>query len=140
MLYLDTSLVVSSVSVEVRTDDVIRWMEQQDQDEFAISDWVVTEFSSAASLKLRTGVIDSARRTAMLAQFAKLSVHTFHVLPVEASAFRTAARFCDQPQLNLRSGDALHLAVCAENGATMCTLDQKLNQAATLVGIPSVLL
>jgi predicted nucleic acid-binding protein len=37
--------------------------------------------------------------------------------------------------LGLRAGDALHLAVCAEHGATLCTLDQRLAEAAPSVGV-----
>ncbi|MDZ4739781.1 MAG: VapC toxin family PIN domain ribonuclease, partial [Alphaproteobacteria bacterium] len=46
----------------------------------------------------------------------------------------------DQAALSLRAGDALHLALCADNGATMCTLDQSLAKAAPLVGVEAVLL
>ena len=140
MLYLDTSLLVSAFTRETRSHDARQWLQQQVSKEVSLSEWVITEFSSALSLKVRTGEIDTAHRGAILAQFTQLAVNSFVVLPVEASAFRTAARFCDQPQLNLRAGDALHLAICAESGATICTLDQKLGKAAPLVGVASVLL
>ena len=140
MLYLDTSLLVSALSFETRTDDVLRWLPKQDASRLTISDWVVTEFSSALSLKLRMGLIDTIQRGAALAHFKQLAVNTFASLPVEASAFPAAARFCDQSHLNLRAGDALHLAICANHGATICTLDQVLGRAASLVGVAFVLL
>jgi len=46
----------------------------------------------------------------------------------------------DQSQLNLRAGDALHPAVCANHGARLCTLDRRLGEAAPRVGVESVLL
>ena len=140
MLYLDTSLLISAHSRESRTDDVLRWLSKQNVAELSISDWVITEFSSALSIKLRMGVIGTGQRGAMLAQFTQLSVNTLRLLPIEVSALRTAARFCDQPHLNLRAGDALHLAICAEHGAVLCTLDQRLSQAAPLVGVGCVML
>ena len=140
MLYLDTSVVVSALSVEIRTTDVLRWLQKQGSADFAVSDWVITEFSSALAMKLRTGTIDAAQRALILAQFAQLSSDKFRVLRVDETAFPTAARFCDQSQLGLRSGDALHLAICAEHGATICTLDQVLGRAALALGVASVLL
>jgi len=53
---------------------------------------------------------------------------------------RTAARFADQHVLGLRAGDALHLAVCADLGATLCTLDQRLRHAGSALGVKTILL
>ncbi|WP_363350314.1 hypothetical protein [Methylocystis echinoides] len=36
----------------------------------------------------------------------------------------------------MRGGDAAHLAICADYGATLCTLDQKLFAAGPALGIP----
>lgn len=138
MLYLDTSLLVSTFTRESRTLQAQRWLQSQDLSEVSISDWVITEFSSALSLKVRTGVITPAQRGVIMAQFKQSIVDTFAILPINPSAFGIAARFCDQFALNLRAGDALHLAICAEHGATICTLDQALSRAAPLVGVASV--
>jgi predicted nucleic acid-binding protein len=54
--------------------------------------------------------------------------------------FRTAARFTDQHLLELRAGGALHLAVCADHGATLCTLDRRLGDAGPVLGIKTMLL
>jgi predicted nucleic acid-binding protein len=37
---------------------------------------------------------------------------------------------------NLRAGEALHLAICANHGASLCTLDRRLAEAAPRVGVP----
>jgi hypothetical protein len=57
------------------------------------------------------------------------------VLPVTRQQFRAAARLVDQHVIGLRAGDALHLAICADYGATMCTLDRRLGEAGPLVGV-----
>ena len=53
-------------------------------------------------------------RAAALAAFTRLAAESLLVLPVERSAFPTAARFADQHGVNLRAGDALHLAICGK--------------------------
>jgi uncharacterized protein with PIN domain len=60
MLYLDTSLLVAALTNETEARRMQSWLGQQDVDELAISDWVATEFSSAISIKLRTGQIRAA--------------------------------------------------------------------------------
>ena len=140
MLYLDTSVLVSALTNEADTPVVQDWLSRQDAQDLTISDWVVTEFSAALSIKLRTGQLGPEHRAAALATFTRLAAETFRILAVERSSFRTAARFADQHALNLRAGDSLHLAICADMGATLCTLDQRLGQAAPQVGVGSLLL
>jgi uncharacterized protein len=140
MLYLDTCVVMSVLTNEPRSTAVEAWLTAQSIDDLAISDWVVTEFSSALSIKVRTGAISTVQRSAIRAQFTQSVINTFAFLPVTATAFRTAARFCDQSQLDLRAGDALHLSICAEQGASLCTLDHVLGRAASSVGLTSLLI
>ena len=51
-----------------------------------------------------------------------------------------AARFADQYELGLRAGDALHLAICVDHGATLCTLDRRLSGAGSALGVKTMLL
>lgn len=134
-LYLDTSVLVAALTNEAATPRIQSWLAAQAAGECAISEWVVTEFSSALSIKLRSGQIALPGRAAALAMFARLRADSFVVLPVTATNFRGASRLADQYALGLRAGDALHLALCADRGATLCTLDRRLAEAAPAVGV-----
>ena len=39
-----------------------------------------------------------------------------------------------------RAADALHLAICADHGATLCTLDRRLADAGPALGVKTTLL
>jgi predicted nucleic acid-binding protein len=140
MLYLDTSLLVAALTREIKTAIVLAWLDDQEPAELAISEWVATEFSAALSIKLRTGQIEANGRASALAVFAGLCAESLAVLPISDIHFRTAARFADQHAIGLRAGDALHLAICADHGAALYTLDRRLSEAGSVLGMTTTLL
>jgi len=139
-LYLDTSLLVAALTNEAETGRMQAWLGDQEPDSLVISDWVTTEFSSALSIKLRARQIEAVHRADALAMLTRLSSDSFTILPVSGLQFRTAARFADQYALGLRAADALHLAICADHGATLCTLDRRLSEAGPALGVKTMAL
>ena len=127
-------MVVAAITLEASTARVQPWVADQSAGSIVISDWVVAEVSSALSLKVRTGVLDPAERVAAAAVFRRQMANSFRILPVSKDHFEAAARLADRYDLGLRAGDALHLAIAADNGTTLVTLDRRLFAAAQALG------
>jgi uncharacterized protein len=140
MLYVDTSVLVASIVEEPKSTDVRKWLGHADPEELVISDWVVSEFSSALSVKVRTGQIDIEQRKLALTAFSTLVNDSANVLPIISGHFRMAARYADNHRSGLRAGDALHLAIAEYYGASVHTLDVTLASAGSMFGVETNLL
>lgn len=140
MIYIDTSVIVAALTREGTTPRVQQWIEAQLEGELVISPWVVTEVSSALSVKVRTSALTIESRAEIMATWAELQSEIFVSVPVAGNHFDVAARFADQHDLGLRAGDALHLAIASSAGHRLATLDKIMAEAAPKLGVPVVML
>lgn len=140
MYYVDTSVLVAALVLEAHSGRVVHWLAEQPEQTLYTSDWSVTEFSSALSVKMRIGQIGPDQRAFALSAFAELIDESFNILPVSRNHFQLAARFSDRHELTIGAGDALHLAVASDNRATLCTLDRRLANAGLALGTKTQLL
>lgn len=140
MFYVDTSVLVAALVGESGSDRALEWLNEQPPQNLHTSDWSVTEFSSALSVKMRTGQIGGEQRASALAAFSELLEESFSILTVSKQHFLQAARFSDRHELSVKAGDALHMAVALDARLTLCTLDRRLAQAGPLLGAMTRLL
>ena len=135
MVYVDTSVIVALLTAEPGTAKVTKWYAAQ-RDAPTCSDWLLTEFASALSIKIRTKQIIEATAKGIRKEFSVLAAGGLRVVPVSRSAFLHAATLTAAHQHGLRAGDALHLAVAIELGATqMATLDSGLAKNSRRLGL-----
>ena len=123
MIYLDTSVAVSLLVPERKTADVKRWFAGLSGISIS-SDWLISEFASAISIKLRARELSESDARAVRKEFKLLTESGLRLLPVSRAAFQKAAELVMQHKHGLRAGDALHLAVALEISAkSIATLD-----------------
>jgi uncharacterized protein len=123
MVYLDTSVAVALLTPEPRTADVRTWFAGLEDTPVA-SDWLIAEFASAVSIKLRRGELTEANAKQVHKEFDLLATSGLRLIPVSRGAFQRAAELAKQYRYGLRAADALHLAVALEAGAnSVATLD-----------------
>lgn len=135
MIYLDASVVVPIFITELTSPRLDAWLATDP--EICLSEWTVSEFSSALSLRLRTGGLDVEERDA-----AELELDGWladGILAVEVGeddirAARTLLRF----DRNLRTPDALHLAIASRLDCRIATYDRRLAEAAVAIGMEVV--
>jgi predicted nucleic acid-binding protein len=138
--YLDTSLLVAALTPEARTGRVHAWLEEYRTDHLGLSDWTVTEFASALSLKVRTGHLDVHQRRKVDDVLKTWLDGSLIQIPVSRRDFAEAARMLHQHDTGLRAGDALHLAMSTHHNARLVTLDRRLAAAADALDDEALLL
>ena len=100
-----------------------------------ISDWVVTEFAASLPVKPRTAAVNTVVRAAIANQFEMPRQQVLQTVPISSSHFHMAAHFARRAQPGLRAGDALLVAMAAEAGAAIRTMDKRLASAAIEIGV-----
>ena len=136
MFYLDTSAAVASITQEEHSERIWGWLGDHAEAPILCSGWVATEVSSALSIKVRTGAFTLEQRVAAWNDWRRFRDASLADIAIIADHFETAAAFCDRPDLGLRAGDALHLAIAQSGGLALVTLDRTMADAALLLGIP----
>jgi uncharacterized protein len=137
MFYLDSCFVVASlVDDEVYSNIARQWLRANAASDLAISPWVETEVASAASMKVRTKDLSLEKRAEFLLSWHRLRDTSLATVMIENGDFEIASSFASRHELSLRGSDALHIAIASRSHCTLVTLDQKMADAATILGVP----
>jgi predicted nucleic acid-binding protein len=135
VIYVDTSVVVPMFVREPGSAAVLAWLESA-SDALASSDWIVTEFASALSIKVRGREIAPRQARDVLRDFDVFCRGGLSLASVSRTASREAAKLAGDLGRQLRTADALHLAMAREMGVSaIATADAALVRGAEGVGL-----
>ena len=135
MIYLDTSAAIPLFVAEPASDAVDAWFESCDEPLIS-SDWILTEFASALSIKERRGEIGQKQAQTAWKEFESFCGSGLRLVPVSRQGFVHAARLARNARSGLRSGDSLHLSMALELGAVgIATADANLAKNARSLGL-----
>jgi predicted nucleic acid-binding protein len=139
MIYVDTSVLVAYYCPERLSDKVETFLMKHPKP--TISALTEVEFFSAVSGKVRKKEMDLKDAGRVTARFlAHLDSDYYTYVPVEAHDYRLARDWIGMFRMELRTLDALHLAVASSAGLTLVTSDQGLYKAASGLAQDAILL
>ncbi len=135
--YFDTSFLVPLLISEPRTAQVEKFFENLHEGEILLfSRWGQLEFASVAARLFRMGEMSANDAQTVIGEFNRLLIQSFRLHTPTADDFRRARNFIGDFQTKLRSGDALHLAMAAnQNVDKIHTLDNGMLEAGNLLGL-----
>ena len=135
MIYIDTSALVPAFIREPKSEAVLAWIEASGEG-LVVSEWSITEFSSAAAIKVRTGEIAAPMAKQARARFLAFAQEHCSVAVPQRAEFRRAAVLAGDESLKLRAGDALHLAIAeARKAEGILCLDEAMAASAKTMGL-----
>ncbi|MSP82968.1 MAG: PIN domain-containing protein [Alphaproteobacteria bacterium] len=137
MIYLDTSFVTPLVLQEPTSVAIEKFVGGLPAGDLAISHWTRVEFTSLLAREVRVGGLDVQSALEADALFETITAETFRLLLPTANDFDRAKQYLRSHKTGLKAGDALHLAIAANNEAVATyTLDKALIAAGKALGLP----
>ena len=134
-VYPDTAIIVSAYTDETTTALADDWMRSIGDQELATSSWVDTEMAAAFAAKARARTIAAEAGTVLLGIIRSSLRRSATSIVVHQRHFAAAADLLGRSTKPLRAGDALHLAIAADAGAALWTLDRKMAEAGQALGL-----
>lgn len=139
MVYVDTSILAAYYCPEPLSGVVQKFLGEQVFP--AISSLTEVELFSSVARKVRMHELDELDGNRIVSQFlSHLDADLFTLLSVEKKHWRLARSFIGLFNTPLRTLDALHLAIASLEEIELVTSDQKLIQAAAVLGVKTLVL
>lgn len=134
MAYLDTSVLVAYYCPEALSEAAEKMILEDRQP--AVSALTEVELVSALARKIRERELSRENANRVLTEFqSHLNQSLFKRIPLERHHYSVAFHWVAQFAVPLRTLDALHLAVAAQNNLELITADHRLVQAARKLGV-----
>jgi len=100
-----------------------------------VSDFAVVEFASAINKLVRMDMLTTSVGQGVFVDFDAWRRRAVTHVSVEGRDLATADDYLRRLDLNLRTGDAIHIAVAARVGASLATFDLRMAQVAARLGV-----
>jgi predicted nucleic acid-binding protein len=134
MAYLDTSVLVAYYCPEALSEAAEKMILADRQP--AVSALTEVELVSALARKIRERELSRENANHVLTKFqSHLNKFLFKRILLERDHYSVAFNWLAQFAVPLRTLDALHLSVAAQNNLELVTADQRLLQAARKLGV-----
>ena len=139
MVYIDTSVLVAYYCPEPLSEKAEKFLMSYLRP--AISSLTEVEFFSAVSRKVRKKEIDIKDAARVTARFlTHLDSDNYTYISIEGHHYRLARDWVGMFKVELRTLDAIHLAVASSEGLTLLTSDQGLFKSARALAQEAILL
>jgi predicted nucleic acid-binding protein len=133
-VYLDASVLLPTLIDEPGSEAVERFLAQVD-DGLIISEFAATEVASGVSRLVRMRMIASDVAARRLSIFDAWRADESQSIDIEGADVRAASAIVRRFEMMLRAPEALHIAVCRRLDARLATLDVRLADAASKLGV-----
>ena len=134
-VYLDASILVAMFTADPHSNRARTFLRTQ-RPELVVSDFTAAELASVVARRVRTHelALDDAR--AAFAAFDAWTARAAQRATIRAADVTAATAFLRRLDLNLRTPDALHIAIAHRIGAAIATFDERMAASAAALETP----
>ena len=133
--YLDTSLVAALFVIDDAFTERASRFVAADTAGLIVSDFGPAEFASVIARLARSARLTRETAANLFAAFDTWSARATQLVEATPVDVACAAGFIRRLDLNLRTPDALHIAIAYRLGATLATFDARMAASAAVLGV-----
>lgn len=132
-VYLDANILMALFSADKFSQTAFALVARERRTFF--SDFGAAEFASALARRVRTGERNRNDARAAFAAFDAWTTRGGNTVSVTSDDIAEAATYLRRLDLNLRTPDAIHIAIAQRLGATLATFDERMADCARSLGL-----
>jgi len=134
-VYLDASVLVALLTDDNLTSRAETFL-RAETPVLVVSDFAAAEFASAIARRTRTGEITAEAAQSCFSTFDAWTARVAQRAETGTADVIAASVFLRRLDFNLRTPDAINIAIAQRVGATLLTFDEKMAMAARALGTP----